>query len=79
MLCIGVSLRLGFFFCPFLPGVALLGMLIVFFLRLLSTRVAIEPEQVFREIQHNTRRYYMLALLGMLLVDLFAVGYVVVE
>jgi hypothetical protein len=70
---------LGFLFCPFLPGIALIGMLLIFFLRILSAGVAIIPQQVFREIRHNTRRYYMLALLGMLIIDFFTVGYVIVE
>ncbi|XP_062515135.1 transmembrane channel-like protein 3 isoform X2 [Corticium candelabrum] len=70
---------LGFFFCPFLPGIALLGMFILFFLRLMSTRVAVRPWQVFREIRHSTRRFYMQALFSMLIVDFCAVGYIIVE
>ena len=39
----------------------------------------LRPQHVFRDFRGSARYYHMVALLGMLLVTLFAVGYVFVE
>eukprot|EP00118_Oscarella_pearsei_P014484 m.124098 g.124098 ORF g.124098 m.124098 type:complete len:498 (+) comp37844_c1_seq29:2264-3757(+) len=69
----------GTLFCPFLLGITAAGHLIILFLRTLMCKWFIRPQKIFRNFRSSTRNYHTSVLLVMLLVNLFAVGYVVVE